>query len=147
FNRAEALRRRLESLTQDKKAVILKQVRGQIADERADIAIVALDEDIQATKEQLESVATIEQDFVEFIEFAINTVEGFRQKFWESDQEHQVWCKQLLFPDGFSVSRDKKVYTPKISDFYRLATTKEDSEEPSIFNMVTSRGIEPRLQG
>lgn len=137
FNQTEALKRRLESLTQDKKAVVLKQVRGQLADERADIAIAALDEEIQSTQEQLESTATIEQDFVEFIEFAINTVEGFRQKFWELDQEHQVWCKQLLFPDGFSVSRDKKVYTPKISDFYRLATTKEDSEEPSIFNMVT----------
>ena len=137
FNQTEALKRRLESLTQDKKAVVLKQVRGQLADERADIAIAALYEEIQSTQEQLESTATIEQDFVEFIEFAINTVEGFRQKFWELDQEHQVWCKQLLFPDGFSVSRDKKVYTPKISDFYRLATTKEDSEEPSIFNMVT----------
>lgn len=137
FNQTEALKRRLESLTQDKKAVVLKQVRGQLADERADIAIAALDEEIQSTQEQLESTATIEQDFVEFIEFAINTVEGFRQKFWELDQEHQVWCKQLLFPDGFSVSRDKKVYTPKISDFYRLATTKEDSEEPSIFNMVS----------
>lgn len=147
FNQAEALKRRLESLTQDKKAVVLKQVRGQLADERADIAIDALDEEIQSTQEQLESTATIEQDFVEFIEFAINTVEGFRQKFWELDQEHQVWCKQLLFPDGFSVSRDKKVYTPKISDFYRLATTKEDSEEPSIFNMVIPPGIEPGLPG
>ena len=125
----------------------MKQVRGQLTDERADIAITALDEEIQSTQEQLEFTATIEQDFVEFIEFAINTVEGFRQKFWELDQEHQAWCKQLLFPDGFSVSRDKKVYTPKISDFYRLATTKEDSEEPSIFNMVTLPGIEPGLPG
>ena len=127
--------------------MILKQARGQLADERADIAIDALDEEILAATEQLESTATIEQDFVEFIEFAINTVEGFRQKCWELDQEHQVWCKQLLFPDGFSVSRDKKVYTPKISDFYRLATTKEDPEESSIFNMVISPGIEPGLPG
>ena len=147
FNQAEALKRRLDALTQDKKTVILKQARGQLADERADIAITALDEEIQATQEQLDAIATIEQDFIEFIEFAINIVEGFRQKFWELDQEHQVWCKQLLFPDGFSVSRDKKVYTPKISDFYRLATTKEDPEESSIFNMVISPGIEPGLPG
>ena len=147
FNQAETLKRRLESLTQDKKSVVLKQVREQLADERADIAIAALDEDIQATQEQLDSTANIEQDFIEFIEFALNTVEGFRQKFWELDQEHQVWCKQLLFPDGFSVSRDKKVYTPKISDFYRLAATKEDPVESSIFSMVTSPGIEPGFPG
>ena len=51
FNQTEALKRRLGPLTQDKKAVALKQVRGQIADECADITINAIDEEIQATQE------------------------------------------------------------------------------------------------
>lgn len=111
FNQAGAPAKRcLESLTQDKKSVVLKQ--GQLADERADIAIAALDEEIQATQEQLDLQQASNKTFVDFIEFALNTVEGFRQRFWELDQEHQVWCKQLLFPDGFSVSRDKK-FTPQ----------------------------------
>lgn len=118
FNTAQALKTRLSSLTNDKKAIVLKQALGQLADDRADIAIEALDEDIATIRQQIESISSIEQDFVEFVEFALSTVEGFRDKFWELDQEHQVWCKQLLFPDGFSVSRDKKVYTPTISDFY-----------------------------
>lgn len=120
YNTTESLQTRLKTLDNDRKTVILKQVRGELAADRADLALDALDEQISDIKEQLESISTIEKDFVEFVEFAINTVEGFRQKFWELDQEHQRWCKQLIFPEGFSVTRDKKVYTRKISEFYRV---------------------------
>lgn len=128
FSKANTLRSRLEALTHDKKEVILKQVRGAISDDRADIAIEALDEEITATKEQIESMAAIENDFIDFVEFSLNATESFRERFWELDQEHQVWCKQLLFPDGFSISRSKKVYTPTISDFY-LCINKEKSHK------------------
>lgn len=132
FNTTEGLKSRLSSLENDKKAIVLKQALGKLADDRADIAIGALDEDITTVKQQLESISTIEQDFVDFVEFALNTVEGFREKFWELDQEHQVWCKQLLFPDGFSVSRDKKVYTPTISDFYLCINTEKSHKNDSF---------------
>ena len=69
---------------------------------------------------------------MEFIEFALGTVEDFRDRFWELDQEHQVWCKQLLFPDGFSVSRTKKVHTPTISDFYLCINEEKSPVEDSI---------------
>lgn len=132
FNTTEGLKTRLSSLEHDKKEVVLKQVRGTLADDRADIAIEALDEDIATIKQQIESIATVEQDFVEFVEFALNTVESFRDRFWQLDQEHQVWCKQLLFPDGFSVSRTKKVYTPTISDFYLCINTEKSHENDSF---------------
>ena len=97
-----------------------------------DIAIEVLNEDIATIRQQIESISTIEQDFVEFVEFALTTVESFRGKFWQLDQEHQVWCKQLLFPDGFSVSRDKKVYTPTISDFYLCINTEKSHKNDSL---------------
>lgn len=135
FNTTEGLKTRLSSLEHDKKEVVLKQVRGTLADDRADIAIEALEEDIATIKQHIESIATVEQDFVEFVEFALNTVESFRDRFWQLDQEHQVWCKQLLFPDGFSVSRTKKVYTPTISDFY-LCINAEKSHKNDSFSTV-----------
>ena len=144
YNTAESLQTRLKTLDNDKKTVILKQVRGELADERADLA---LDEQINDIKEQLDSISTVEKDFVEFVEFAMNTVEGFRQKFWELDQEHQRWCKQLLFPDGFSVTREKKVYTPKISDFYRLNKNAPKDVSADFSDMVTSWRIELQLPG
>ena len=132
FNKTKSLESRLATLESDKKAVVLKQALGTLSDERADIAVEALDEEITATKDQIESIATIEQDFIDFVEFALNTVESFRERFWELDQEHQVWCKQLLFPDGFSVSREKKVYTPTISEFYLCINAEESHENDSL---------------
>ena len=147
YNTTESLQTRLKTLDNDRKTVILKQVRGELAADRADLALDALDEQISDIKEQLESISTAEKDFVDFVEFAISTVEGFRQKFWELDQEHQRWCKQLLFPEGFSVTREKKVYTPKISDFYRLNKNAPKDVSASFSNMVISPGIEPGLPG
>lgn len=147
YNTSESLKTRLSTLENDKKTVILKQVRGELAVDRADLALDALDEQIGAINEQLDSISTVEKDFVEFVEFAINTVEGFREKFWELDQEHQGWCKQLLFPDGFSVSQNKKVYTPKISEFYRVNKNAPKDVSANFASMVTPRGIEPLLPG
>lgn len=131
FSTIETLKKRLDLVTCDRKDIILKQARGQLADDRADIAINALEEEIATINEQIESATTIEQDFIEFVEFSLNTIENFRERFWELDQEHQVWCKQLLFPDGFSVSRDKKVYTPTISDFYLCINTEKSPKMDS----------------
>ena len=77
------------------------------------------------------------------MDFSIGFVEDLRGRFWELDAEHLGWCKQLLFPEGFSVSRDKKVYTPKISDFYRLVSNQKDPEGSSESNMVGDIGFEP----
>ena len=77
---------------------------------------------------------------MEFVEFEISAVEGFRQKFWELDQEHQRWCKQLLFPEGFSVTREKKVYTRKISDFYRVNKNAPKDVSADFSRMVNLRG-------
>lgn len=147
YNTAESLKNRLSTLEHEKKDVILRQIRHQLADDRADIAIEALGEEIDAIQEQIASISTIEKDFVEFVEFAIDTVENFRQKFWELDQEHQRWCKLLLFPEGFSVTREKKVYTPKISDFYRLNKNAPKDVSADFSNMVTPRRVELLLPG
>ena len=143
FTQIQALRRRSETLTEEKKQAVLKQVRGELSEERANIAIEALDEQLQDTNEQIASIETVEKDFVEFVEFAVNTAENLRERFWELDAEHTSWCKQLLFPSGFSVSRDKKVYTPEISEFYRLVHIEKDPKESSISSMVLGAGLEP----
>ncbi len=136
LTQVKTLQNRSESLKRDKEEVILRQVRGTLSEERADIAINALDKELHAIQEQIQSISDIEDDFVEFVEFAINTVRDFKQRFWELDSEHLRWCKQLLFPEGFSVSRDRKVYTPKISEFYRLINIEKDPEGSEIPDMV-----------
>jgi hypothetical protein len=37
-------------------------------------------------------------------------------------------CKQIVFPAGFYLDADNKVYTPEISHLIRLAAKKKDTE-------------------
>ena len=80
---------------------------------------------------------------MDFIKFAFEIVEGMRNTFWTLDEEHLNRCKQLIFPSGFSLSRDKNVYTPEISPFYRLALKQKNLERSSNSNMVDPGGLEP----
>ena len=139
--RIRGLKQQLDTLEADKNTVVLKQVRGQLADDRADLALEALDEQIRTVKGHISETLTLEKDFIDFVQFAIDTVEDFRNRFWEMDQEHQGWCKQLLFPDGFSVTRDRKVYTPSISEFYRVIKNAPRDVSNDFSLMVTLPGI------
>ncbi len=60
-----------------------------------------VDADIKEIEQELHAIGDIEQDFSEFIDFSIDTVENMRKNFWNLDVEHLEWCKQLLFPQGF----------------------------------------------
>ena len=63
------------------------------------------------------------------------------------DAENIEMCKQLLFPEGISVSRDKKVHTPKISNIYRVATNKKDPERSLESFLAGDEGFEPPIMG
>ena len=46
-----------------------------------------------------------------------------------------------MFPAGFYMSADKKVYTPEISHLITLAATKKDAEASELALMVRVRGL------
>ncbi len=69
--------------------------------------------------------------------------DNMQTEFWKLGEKHMGRCRQLLYLEGFSVSRDKIVYTPIPSEFYRLISNQKDSEESQESNMVGDRGVEP----
>lgn len=99
--------------------------------------IVQIDDETETLKQSKDS------SIVDFMQFALETVENMRRTFWELDEEHLTRYKQLIFPRGFSLSPDKKVYTPEISEFYRLALKQKDLETSSKSDMVGDIGFEP----
>jgi hypothetical protein len=141
------LRTRLEDLVRSKKDVVLAIATGKVTELDGEAVLADLNHDIDSVESEITAAEDIERDFVEFVEFTLGFVDDLQRDWWDLDKKHLLWCKQLLFPEGFSVSRAGEVYTPKVSEFYRLATNKKDSEEPSFTQMVTPRGFEPRLPG
>lgn len=70
-----------------------------------------------------------DDDKEEFLKFAYDFVENIGSNFLDTElvsKENRLRCKNIVFPAGFYVNGDNKVYTPQISELYRLASNKKD---------------------
>lgn len=76
-----------------------------------------------------------------FMEFALKFVDNLGDNFFSLTDEDRKKCKQILFPAGFRVDSNKKVYTPEISTLYRLASSKRDTEVSQKASMVRVQGL------
>lgn len=77
---------------------------------------------------ELERLAGAEEDDRrEFMEFALSFIQDTGRHFLEPyvSKENRLRCKQMLFPAGIMIRDKEKVYTPKISVFYRLQANKK----------------------
>ena len=143
ISRSKGLQRRLDELKTEKNTAVRNSLNNRFNEDDIKAVLDVIDADIKHIESEMRELSDIENDFVDFVDFSMEFAESLRERFWELDAEHLGWCKQLLFPEGFSISRDKKVYTPKISDFYRLTSNQKDPERSSESNMVGDRGFEP----
>lgn len=141
--RSKASQTRLERLQEERKNVLRNALNNNLSQGDINSVLEGIDADIERVNADISQLEEMEKDFVDFVEFSLDFIENLRSKFWTLEADELGWCKQLLFPEGFSISRDKKVYTPKISEFYRVATSKEDPEGSSKSKMVGNRGFEP----
>ena len=74
----------------------------------------------------------------EFISFALEFADNLGRDFLRLLPDDAKKCKLLLFPDGFFVDANKKVYIPKISPFYRYRANKKASDDANLTNLVPS---------
>ena len=80
--------------------------------------------DLEDHLERLQSSA--EDDKERFLEFAWDFIDNAGSKFFEISKENQLRCKNLIFPAGFVIDKNKIVYTPEVSVLYSLASNKKD---------------------
>ncbi len=69
-----------------------------------------------------------ETDRERFLKFAFDFAENMGSRFLEISPENRLRCKQIVFPAGFYLDTNNKVYTPEISYLIRLAAKKKDAE-------------------
>jgi hypothetical protein len=137
----------MNTQTQEKNTAVRNALNASFNEDVIRGVLDNIDKEISEVNSELESIQQIEKDFIEFVTFSIDFIENLRLKFWELDAENIAMCKQLLFPEGFSVSRDKKVYTPKISDIYRVIHKEKIPANADISSMAGDEGFEPPNAG
>ncbi len=89
-------------------------------------------EQVKELEEQLDALSNQSRaDEEQFLRFAFDFIDNMGNKYLDTtvvSPENRKRCKQVLFPGGFYVDENKKVYTPEVSELYRLATKKKDTE-------------------
>lgn len=80
-------------------------------------------------------------DKVRFLSFAFDFIENMGSRFLVISNENRLRCKQVVFPAGFYLDANNKVYTPEVSPIYRLATNKKGTEVPSKSLLVRVQGL------
>lgn len=124
----------------------------QLIDNRVDAAIQPENQSIKSDimrkieddKQRLEELEQQHENYdrddiaekERFIMFALEHAENMERHFIKLPKPRLLQCKQMLFPAGFWIDSDRKVYTPELSILTRLARNKKDSPETEKSFMV-----------
>jgi hypothetical protein len=112
---------------------------------KEDIAgsIAKIKVEIEVVDQELSKASNIADDLVSFVEFALNFTHDLSTEWWDLDIQEKFQCKNLLFPGDLALDENGKVYTPQLSDIYRLAGTKKDPRMSRESLMVELAGLTP----
>ncbi len=117
----------------------LVSVRGHIVDE-----IKNNDTELEDLRDQLGSLdENMLRNKSDFMRFAGKFVDNLSKNFLSLSLKNVEVCKQIVFPAGFWVDENKKVYTPKISPIYRLKKALAGLPSIEKQTMVDLDGLEP----
>jgi DNA invertase Pin-like site-specific DNA recombinase len=105
--------------------------------------IAESEENLKIIDREIQSAKKVDDDLVEFTTFAIAYIEKLKEGWWQLDYQDMKKCKQILFPAGFSVNYETKVYTPQISPLFRLDGYEKEPFRGSNLGMVEVRGVAP----
>jgi DNA invertase Pin-like site-specific DNA recombinase len=79
-----------------------------------------------ATQADIKTYGDVDTELEDFIAYSIDYTENLKAKYWSLDWDRRKRCELLLYPDGFYVNRQKKVYTPRVSPIYRDSTIQKE---------------------
>jgi DNA invertase Pin-like site-specific DNA recombinase len=84
-----------------------------------------------------------DHDFNQFIDFSLDFINNSLSKWWSLDKAVMRKGKDLIFPAGFSVKEDQKVYPQEISPIYRYNMTQLNRKMNEIQFVEGPVGLEP----
>jgi DNA invertase Pin-like site-specific DNA recombinase len=95
-------------------------------------AIESKEQEKLAVQADINAYNDVDTELEDFIAYSIDYTEELKAKYWSLDWDRRKRCELLLFPDGFYVTREKKVYTPKVSPIYRDKTIQKEPRKALV---------------
>ena len=103
-------------------------------------AIESKEQEKLAIQADIKTYSDVDSELEDFIAYSIDYTEKLKAKYWSLDWDRRKRCELLLFPDGFYVTRQKKVYTPRVSPIYRDKTVKKEPQKALISTISVDGG-------
>ena len=129
----DAAKRQANDYSTTENPVMKKRIEESMLEKEAQISEL---------KEQVENLKSrADDDWQKFLRFAYNFADNMGATFLETSQENRVRCKQIMFPAGFYVNENKKVYTPEISPLITLLPIKKARTSNAQAHLVRGRGL------
>lgn len=87
--------------------------------------------------------ASEDDDKKEFMQFALSFIQDTGKHFLAPylTKDSRIVCKQILFPGGIYINQHEKVYTPKVSVFFRGEVKKKSAEALDDSHLVRVRRL------
>jgi DNA invertase Pin-like site-specific DNA recombinase len=133
----------VENLKSKKSELVMSLSRNPDLEQDIKAEITVIKERIEEAEVLAINARDFERDLIDFTNFALDYVNDWKNNWWSLDKETMRKCKQILFPAGFSMTQDKKIYTPEISLVYSYGSTKKASVEADFTIVEGPVGLEP----
>lgn len=130
----ESIQNHVEAVTDPSNFSIKDELLKAIDKKRIEAA------ELQDEIEKLKTSA--DDDREEFLKFALKFAKDMGGHFLDPSlsPENRLRCKDIVFPAGFYVDKNKRVYTPQKSLLITLAAKKKDAEASRNSHLVQSVG-------
>lgn len=135
INLEKSIEQKVESATDSANSAIKEDILKIIEKKKKELSNLEL---------QLEKLSSGEdEDKKEFMEFAFSFIQDTGKHFLEPyiTKEYRMACKQMLFPAGIYIDPDGKVYTPKVSTFFRGEAIEKSAEALDNSHLVRVRRL------
>lgn len=130
---ANSISQQVEAATDPANADIRVDILSAIAKKKDEAA------ELEERLVQLRNEAADDKE--QFLRFAFCFIRSMGDDFFDISKQNRLQCKQLVFPAGFYLDANNKVYTPEISPLYRLASNKKDLSETEKSFLVRVKGL------
>ena len=142
------LHEKVDSLSAERLVVIRKNLKGGIDDSTKDEVVNAIDIEKLELNEQINKLEQQQIINEASIEYALNFMVDIAKQWSDASLELKQKMQELIFPNGFiyDIKNDNFIIN-EISPLYRGISAIKQADDAKNSVVVTSRGIEPRLQG
>lgn len=98
-----------------------------------EMSVVKIKAELEAVEAEIKQADNVDNDFNEFVEFSLGYVDDLNANWWTLTPDRRERCKQLSFPEGIFVDRNKKVSTQNISPIYRYDDIKKEPQRALVY--------------